>query len=104
MKIDDFICIFPSAYFSLIRSLLFLAQAEAGELAMKVQTLTNENFMLKSEITKLMENSDKLKIENTTLMVLIFHLFISSFFCLMFNSFRIIKRLKIPRRNLKMDN
>ncbi|XP_022895859.1 common plant regulatory factor 1-like isoform X2 [Olea europaea var. sylvestris] len=43
-------------------------QAEAGELAMKVQTLTNENFMLKSEITKLMENSDKLKIENTTLM------------------------------------
>ncbi|CAI9768859.1 unnamed protein product [Fraxinus pennsylvanica] len=43
-------------------------QAEAGELAIKVEALTNEKFMLKSEITKLMENSDKLKIENATLM------------------------------------
>ncbi|CAI9764162.1 unnamed protein product [Fraxinus pennsylvanica] len=43
-------------------------QAEAGELATKVQMLSNENFTLKSEINKFLENSDKLKVENATLM------------------------------------
>ncbi|XP_022871304.1 common plant regulatory factor 1-like isoform X1 [Olea europaea var. sylvestris] len=43
-------------------------QAEAGELATKVQMLTHENLTLKSEIHKLLENSDMLKVENATLM------------------------------------
>nr|GMC80065.1 transcriptional activator TAF-1 [Ipomoea batatas] len=43
-------------------------QAEAEELAMRVQSLTAENMTLKSEINKLTESSDKLKIENAALM------------------------------------
>lgn len=36
---------------------------------MRVQSLTAENMTLKSEINKLTESSDKLKIENAALMV-----------------------------------
>lgn len=43
-------------------------QAETEELAKRVQSLTAENVNLKSEINKLAENSEKLKIENLTLM------------------------------------
>ncbi|KAG8363281.1 hypothetical protein BUALT_Bualt19G0005800 [Buddleja alternifolia] len=43
-------------------------QAEAKELATKVQTLTSENMTLKSEMNKLLESSKKLKLENATLM------------------------------------
>lgn len=43
-------------------------QAEAEELAIRVQSLTNENLTLKSEINKLAENSKKLKLENTAIM------------------------------------
>ncbi|KAJ9681286.1 hypothetical protein PVL29_020253 [Vitis rotundifolia] len=43
-------------------------QAETEELAMKVEGLTNENSVLKSEINRLRENSEKLKLENATLM------------------------------------
>lgn len=43
-------------------------QAEAEELAKKVNSLTAENMALKSEISRLTENSDKLRLENTTLM------------------------------------
>ncbi|CAH9123687.1 unnamed protein product [Cuscuta epithymum] len=43
-------------------------QAETEELAKRVQLLTAENVNLKSEINKLMENSEKLKLENMSLM------------------------------------
>ncbi|XP_069147939.1 transcriptional activator TAF-1 isoform X2 [Solanum lycopersicum] len=43
-------------------------QAEAEELAIRVQALTGENLTLRSEINKLMENSEKLKLDNATLM------------------------------------
>ncbi|CAK9139331.1 unnamed protein product [Ilex paraguariensis] len=43
-------------------------QAEAEELAIKVDSLTAENMTLKSEVHRLTENSDKLKLENTKLM------------------------------------
>ncbi|KAL7233096.1 hypothetical protein ACSBR1_016850 [Camellia fascicularis] len=43
-------------------------QAEAGELAIRVDSLTAENMTLKSEINRLTENSEKLKLENTALM------------------------------------
>ncbi|KZV21873.1 transcriptional activator TAF-1 [Dorcoceras hygrometricum] len=43
-------------------------QAEAEELAIKVRALTSENTTLKSELTKLMKNSEKLKLENATIM------------------------------------
>ncbi|GAA0175754.1 hypothetical protein LIER_28868 [Lithospermum erythrorhizon] len=43
-------------------------QAEAEELAIKVQLLTAENMTLKSEINKFVENSKKLKLENTAIM------------------------------------
>ncbi|CAI9781529.1 unnamed protein product [Fraxinus pennsylvanica] len=43
-------------------------QAETEELSMRVQSLTSENVILKSEINKLMESSKKLKLENATLM------------------------------------
>ncbi|KAK4418595.1 Common plant regulatory factor 1 [Sesamum alatum] len=43
-------------------------QAETEELANKVQALTSENMTLKSEINKLMESSEKLKVENAALM------------------------------------
>ncbi|CAN4108367.1 unnamed protein product [Withania somnifera] len=43
-------------------------QAEAEELAMRVQSLTAENMTLVSEINKLMENSEKLKLDNAALM------------------------------------
>ncbi|MEI4872592.1 bZIP transcription factor, partial [Klebsiella pneumoniae] len=39
-------------------------QAEAEELAIKVDSLTAENVTLKSEINRLTENSEKLKNEN----------------------------------------
>ncbi|KAI3444457.1 hypothetical protein Pfo_001122 [Paulownia fortunei] len=43
-------------------------QAEAEELGVKVQALNTENMTLKSEINKLMESSEKLKLENAALM------------------------------------
>jgi plant G-box-binding factor len=43
-------------------------QAEAEELAIKVESLTAENMTLKSEINRLTENSNKLKFENANLM------------------------------------
>ncbi|PIN26558.1 hypothetical protein CDL12_00694 [Handroanthus impetiginosus] len=43
-------------------------QAETEELAHKVQALTTENATLKSEINKLMESSEKLKLENAALL------------------------------------
>ncbi|KAA8520711.1 hypothetical protein F0562_015017 [Nyssa sinensis] len=42
-------------------------QAEAGELAMRVESLAAENTTLKSEINRLTQNSKKLKLENATL-------------------------------------
>ncbi|PSS11671.1 Common plant regulatory factor 1 like [Actinidia chinensis var. chinensis] len=42
-------------------------QAEAEELAIRVDALTAENTTLKTEISRLKENSEKLKLENTTL-------------------------------------
>lgn len=46
-------------------------QAETEELAVKVQALTAENLTLKSEVNKLMESSEKLKLQNAALMVYI---------------------------------
>ncbi|KAA8516134.1 hypothetical protein F0562_019313 [Nyssa sinensis] len=43
-------------------------QAEAEELGMRVESLNTENMTLKSEINRLTENSEKLKLENATLM------------------------------------
>ncbi|XP_011650712.1 common plant regulatory factor 1 isoform X1 [Cucumis sativus] len=43
-------------------------QAETEELARKVDSLTAENVAIRSEISRLSENSDKLKKENSTLM------------------------------------
>lgn len=45
-------------------------QAETEELARKVESLTTENVTLKSEITRLTESSEKLRMENDALMVL----------------------------------
>lgn len=56
----------------LISKLLLISpslQAEAEELAVRVQSLTAENMTLKSEINKLIENSEKLKLDNAALMV-----------------------------------
>ncbi|XP_010914262.1 G-box-binding factor 3 isoform X1 [Elaeis guineensis] len=43
-------------------------QAETEQLAMKVETLGAENVALRSEISRLSENSNKLRLENSTLM------------------------------------
>lgn len=43
-------------------------QAEAEELAVRVQSLTSENLALRSEINKFTENSEKLKFESVALM------------------------------------
>ncbi|TMW88538.1 hypothetical protein EJD97_018425 [Solanum chilense] len=43
-------------------------QAEAEELAVRVQSLTSDNSALRSEINKFTENSEKLKFENAALM------------------------------------
>ncbi|KAI3787411.1 hypothetical protein L1987_41864 [Smallanthus sonchifolius] len=43
-------------------------QAEAEELAVKVEALTAENLNLKSEINRLTDTSEKLKLQNTKLM------------------------------------
>lgn len=43
-------------------------QAEAEELAVKVRALTSENTALKTEFNKLMKNSEKMKLENATLL------------------------------------
>lgn len=43
-------------------------QAEAEELGIRVQSLTAENLTLRSEINKLMENSEKLKLDNAALL------------------------------------
>lgn len=43
-------------------------QAETEELAVKVQALNSENMTLKSEMNKLMECSEKLKLENAALL------------------------------------
>ncbi|XP_023527760.1 common plant regulatory factor 1-like isoform X4 [Cucurbita pepo subsp. pepo] len=44
-------------------------QAEAEELAHKVDSLTAENVAIRSEIKRLSENSEKIKKENATLMI-----------------------------------
>ncbi|CAD6237616.1 unnamed protein product [Miscanthus lutarioriparius] len=43
-------------------------QAETGELARKIELLTAENTSLRSEISKLTESSQKLRVENAALM------------------------------------
>ncbi|XP_010261473.1 PREDICTED: common plant regulatory factor 1-like isoform X2 [Nelumbo nucifera] len=43
-------------------------QAETDELAMKVESLSAENIALRTEINRLTENSEKLKLENAALM------------------------------------
>ncbi|KAI4311457.1 hypothetical protein MLD38_036351 [Melastoma candidum] len=43
-------------------------QAEAEELARKVESLMEENTALKSEISRLTESSEKLRVENSSLM------------------------------------
>lgn len=50
--------------------LIYSIQAEAEELARRVDTLTSENLTLKSEINKLTGNSEKLRMENATLKVM----------------------------------
>lgn len=47
----------------------YLFQAEAEELAIKVDALTSENLTLKSEINRLTDNSQKLKLQNAKLTV-----------------------------------
>jgi plant G-box-binding factor len=49
-------------------------QAEAEELARKVELLTAENASLRNEISKVAESSQKLRMENSSLMVHILHL------------------------------
>ncbi|XP_057979027.1 common plant regulatory factor 1 isoform X2 [Malania oleifera] len=46
-------------------------QAETEELAMKVEALGAENVVLKSEINRLTQSSEKLRLENATLMVIL---------------------------------
>ena len=58
-----------NAFFLSFLSFIFLVQAEAEELAIKVDALTAENTTLKTEISRLKENSEKLKLENTTVTV-----------------------------------
>ena len=58
-----------TVFFLSFLSFFFLVQAEAEELAIKVDALTAENTTLKTEISRLKENSEKLKLENTTLVV-----------------------------------
>ncbi|XP_043687320.1 G-box-binding factor 3-like isoform X1 [Telopea speciosissima] len=43
-------------------------QAETEELALKVETMSAENIALRSELNRLMENSEKLRLENAVLM------------------------------------
>jgi plant G-box-binding factor len=45
-------------------------QAETEELARKVESLNAENVTLKSEINRLSESSEKMRLENATLRVL----------------------------------
>ena len=45
-------------------------QAEMQELGREVDSLTVENMALRSEINKLMEDSEKLRSENAALMVI----------------------------------
>lgn len=46
------------------------SQAETEELARKVDSLNSENETLKSEINRLTESSEKMRVENATLRVL----------------------------------
>lgn len=46
-------------------------QAETEELARKVEALSAENIALKSEINQVVENSQKLRLENDTLTVIL---------------------------------
>ena len=46
------------------------AQAETEELARKVESLNSENETLKSELNRLTESSEKMRVENATLRVL----------------------------------
>uniref|UniRef100_A0A251VI29 Putative basic-leucine zipper domain-containing protein n=1 Tax=Helianthus annuus TaxID=4232 RepID=A0A251VI29_HELAN len=45
-----------------------MIQAEAEELAIKVEALTSENLNLKSEINRLTDTSERLKLQNAKLM------------------------------------
>jgi len=47
------------------------AQAETEELARKVDALNSENETLKSELNRLTESSEKMRVENATLRVLL---------------------------------
>lgn len=58
-----------SSFAKLFALLLSISQAETEELAVKVQALNSENMTLKSEMNKLMECSEKLKLENAALLV-----------------------------------
>lgn len=49
--------------------MVFFFQAETEELGRKVDSLTTENVALKSDLTRLTENSEKLRQENAKLMV-----------------------------------
>lgn len=51
--------------------LIYSIQAEAEELARRVDTLTSENLTLKSEINQLIGSSEKLRMENATLKVML---------------------------------
>jgi dynactin complex subunit len=55
---------------SMTNVLISSIQAEAEELARRVDALTSENLLLKSEMNELAQNSEKLKMENAALKVM----------------------------------
>lgn len=63
---DIFVHLLPFLH---IRNPHIVLQAETEQLAKKVETLGAENVALRSEISRLSENSSKLRLENSTLMV-----------------------------------
>ena len=61
-----------SYFIPLVSTSMLLLQAEMEELSRKVDSLTAENMALRSEINKLVEDSEKIRSENATLMVPLF--------------------------------
>lgn len=59
-------------------TLLSFIKAEAEKIATKVQTLIAENMTLESELDDLMKSSEKLVLENGTLLVSVCLVFVSS--------------------------